>query len=73
MKKPVNNSLIMTKAPSFILINLLLKVSFSAIFIVTLLSAGYSQDEECLFRLEEAENLYNTGVFENIPIIPSHC
>ena len=69
MKKLVSNSLIMIRFLSFFQSDQFLKIILSAVFMITLLSAGYSQDEECLFRLEEAENLFNTGVFENIPAL----
>lgn len=48
------------------------------LFIAVLLAAGlfsqtYGQSEECVFKLQEAEELYNDGLPENIPEILDSC
>ena len=73
MKKLVKNSLkIILVLPCLRYIQFL-KIPLTAVFMVFLLSVSYAQDEDCLDRLEEAENMFNTGVFEDIPGLPDQC
>ena len=36
-------------------------------------SLGFAQDEDCLERMDNAEILYNSGIFEDIPLLLEEC
>ncbi|MBA7579894.1 hypothetical protein ES708_21775 [subsurface metagenome] len=43
------------------------------IFVVGILSISFSQQEDCIFKLQEAEKLYTQGLIEDIPQLLEPC
>lgn len=43
------------------------------VFVVTVLNISFSQQEDCIFKLQEAEKLYSQGLVEQIPELLDPC
>ena len=43
------------------------------IFVVFILNIGFSQQQDCVFKLQEAEKLYAQGLIEDIPTLLNPC
>ncbi len=55
----------MTQAP--------LRFILTAFLLVILTTLSWSQDQDCLTKLDGAETLFNTGLFEEIPALLENC
>jgi len=43
------------------------------VFVITVLNISFSQQEDCIFKLQEAEKLYTQGLIEEIPQLLEPC
>jgi len=43
------------------------------VFVVFILNISFSQQEDCVFKLQEAEKLYSQGLIEEIPALLNPC
>lgn len=43
------------------------------VFVVTVLNISFSQQQDCVFKLQEAEKLYSQGLIEEIPQLLNPC
>jgi len=43
------------------------------VFVVGILNISFSQQQDCIFKLQEAEKLYNQGLIEDIPGLLNPC
>ena len=50
-----------------------IKLYLSVIFLLLFSSFALAQQSDCAFKLEEAENLYETGIFDSIPAMLRAC
>jgi len=52
---------------------MLRKFCCTIIFVVTVLNISFSQQQDCVFKLQEAEKLYSQGLIEEIPQLLNPC
>ncbi|MCK5170420.1 MAG: hypothetical protein KAQ75_11125, partial [Bacteroidales bacterium] len=50
-----------------------IKLYLSVIFLLLFSSIALAQQTDCAFKLEEAENLYETGILDSIPAMLRSC
>ncbi len=43
------------------------------VFVITVLNISFSQQQDCVFKLQEAEKLYSQGLIEEIPQLLNPC
>jgi hypothetical protein len=55
----------MTKGP--------LQFTLTASFLFIIAAGSWAQDQDCLTKLDAAETLFNTGVFEEVPELLENC
>ena len=52
---------------------MLKKLCCIIVFVVGILNISFSQQQDCIFKLQEAEKLYTQGLIEEIPQLLEPC
>jgi len=50
-----------------------LKIILTASLLVIVTSVSWTQDQDCLSKLDDAETMFNNGLFEEIPVLLETC